>query len=195
MSNIKADILRNSREDTLLFNGYPRQPGRIIEYLHNICDGSEVRGESGIYTWPTVVDFQFITTTYTDVTGSMMTYVPPIGTKTVIYKFNFALGYETEHAITDFKLFIDNNEVLYARHNRSARHPNNTYPFEWIFNIGNMQNNNVGRQSVWDTPKIIKMQTRCYAVGNLARLHLSRIWDGVDTLHFRIPSLTLIAIA
>jgi len=195
MSKVKADHLKNTTDNNLLINGYPRQPGRIIEYLSNQCDGSEVVGETGIYTWPNVTTHQLLTVTNTDVTGSIIEYTPPVGTRKVVYKFNFALGYETEHAITHFKLFVDNNEVLHARHNRSARHPNSTYPFEWVFNIGNMQNNNVGRQSTWDTPKTIKMQTRCYAAGNLSRLHMSRLWDGADTLNFRIPSLTLIAIA
>ena len=195
MTTVKAANLHNSINTPLLINGYPRQPGRVIEYLTNICDGSEVKGESGIYTWPNVSTFQLLTNVYEDASGSQISYTPPPGTGKVIYKFNFALGYETEHAITHFKLFIDNVEVLHARHNRSARHPNNKYAFEWIFNIGKFNTTNTGRQASWNIPKIIKMQVRRYAVGNMSRLHMSRMWDGADTLDFSIPSLTLIAIA
>ena len=196
MSTVKTDNVYNSIGNPLLKNGYPRQPGRIIEYLTNECDGSEVRGETGVYTWPTVTSQQVLLDTYADLTGSAITYTPPEGTTKVVYKFHFAVGYDTtEHAIGHFKLFIGGVEVTSARHNRSSRHPNSKYNFEWIFNIGRIASPAEGRQLTWTIPKTIKMQVRRYGVNNFPKVHLTRIWDGVDVLNFSVPSLTLIAIA
>ena len=195
MSKVKADHLKNTTDNNLLINGYPRQPGRIIEYLSNQCDGSEVVGETGIYTWPNVTTHQLLTVTNTDVTGSIIEYTPPVGTRQVIYKYVSTMGWEHDHAITHWKLFIDNDEVLFARFSRSGRYPEDRVEFEWVINIGGTADLNTGRQSIWDIPKTLKMQARWYGTSNARNLHGTHYWDGAGGVHFSMPALTIITLA
>lgn len=173
----------------------PKQPGEIIEYLTSPCDGSTVIGQSGTYTWPTVTAQQAIDSNYNDLTGSTISYKPPVGASKVIYKFDFAMNWESDHAISNHKFFIDGVEVLYARHSRSGRYPEEKVPFEWVINIGGTTSTNTGRQASWTSLKTLKMQSREYGGNNARNAHVTRYWDGTESYQLVMPTLTLIAIA
>jgi hypothetical protein len=195
-STLKVDTIQNAAGADLLVNGYPRRPGQVIEYLANICDGGPFSGESGTYSTTVVTSRQVTTTTYSDIIGSSITYAPPPGTSRVIYRYTFAsqwLG-GTAHSIQHYKFFIDNNEVLFARHNRSATYYEQRAEFEWIIPIGGVSDTNTGRQETWTTPKTLKMQTRRYA-GNSQDLNDTYYWDGTTSSVISMPMLTIIAIA
>lgn len=196
-STIKVDNIQNSAGQDLMVNGYPRQPGQIIEYLSSPCDGSVVTVASGAYTFPNVTGQQVITSTYTDITGSSISYTPPPGTSRVIYKFSFSTYWQNiAHSISHFKFFIDGSEVVYARHNRSSDHEERMATFEWTINIGGIANANTGRQSGWTTPKALKMQSRRYQTDYHGQnLHGTYYWDAGGTNVFSMPTLTIIAIA
>lgn len=196
-SIIQVDEIKNTAGVTVLNNGYPTQPGQIIEYLASQCDGSSITGLSGTFAWQDVTASQAMTNVYADVTGSSIAYTPPPGTSRVIYQFTFGYSWRnTAHSIQHFKFFIDDDEVLHARHNRSASNFESRYTFEWVIPIGGINNTNTGRQSTWTTNKTLKMQSRRYALNsNGGELHGTTYWDGAGSDQFNIPSLTLIAIA
>jgi hypothetical protein len=197
-SIIQVNEIKNTAGTTVLNNGYPTQPGQIIEYLSNPCDGTALTGVSGTFTWQNVTASQDFSTTYLDVTGSTIAYTPPPGTSRVIYQFTFGYAWRsTAHSIQHFKFFIDANEVVRARHNRSATYFESRYTFEWVIPIGGVQDNNIGRQSSWTTPKTLRMQSRRYAAAsNGGIVHGTYYWDGTGISdQFNIPSLTLIAVA
>lgn len=196
-SIIKVDQIKNSNGETVLDDGYPTQPGQIIECLSSPCDGSTVTGLSGSYTWPSVsTSGQLLPTSYTDASGSVISYTPPAGTSKVVYRYTAMLAWNDDHAISHWRLYIDDQEVVYARANRSGRYPEDKTPFEWTFNIGGTADANTGRQSSWNTAKTIKWQVRDYSSNNQRyRLHLTQYWDGGGTDMFSMPMLTIMAIA
>jgi hypothetical protein len=197
-SVIQVDTIKNTAGTTVLNNGYPTQPGQIIEYLSSPCDGSVLTGRSGSFTWQSVTATQDFSTTYLDVTGSTIAYTPPAGTSRVIYQFTFGYSWRnTAHSIQHFKFFIDNSEVVWARHNRSATYFESRYTFEWVIPIGGVANTNTGRLASWTTNRTLKMQSRRYAAAsNGGEVHGTYYWDGTGISNqFNIPSLTLIAVA
>jgi len=197
-SVLQVNDIKNTAGTTVLSNGYPTQPGQIIEYLTSQCDGSALTGISGTFTWQNVTTSQDFSTTYLDVTGSTIAYTPPPGATRVIYQFTFGYSWRnTAHSIQHFKFFIDNNEVVWARHNRSATYFECRYTFEWVIAIGGVGNTNTGRQATWTANKTLKMQSRRYAAAsNGGEVHGTYYWDGTGISNqFNIPSLTLIAIA
>lgn len=194
-SNLKVDKLQNSAGVDLLDNGYPKRPGQVIEYLTNICDGTNVIGLSGTYTWPNVSAIQVTSTAYTTITGSSIAYTPPSWATKVVYKFDFASYWLSTHAINHYKFFIDSTEVTYARHGRNGQYQESRYTFEWVINIGGVGNALTGRQAIWNSPKTLSMQVRHYGGSNYSNVHGARYWDGVDSAQFSMPSLSIIAIA
>lgn len=194
-SIVKATNWQSPAGVDYFVDGYPRRPGQIIEYLSSPCDGSTITGLSGSYVFPNVTTQQTTTTAYADITGSSIAYTPPAGTSRVIYKFDYAMRWEQDHAITHAKFFIDSNEVVYARHSRSGRYPEDRVPFEWTINIGGAANTNTGRLESWTSPKTLKMQIRRYGDSNARNLHGTTYWDGGASNQFSMPSLTIIAIA
>jgi hypothetical protein len=196
MSSIaKIDRISSSSNDLLLFNGYPRQPGRIIECLSSPCDGSEVRVASGVYKFENVIAAQASTTTYADITGSSINYVPPIGTREVVYSFHFNTYWGADHAINHYKFFMGSDEVLYARHCRSQRYNEDRIAFEWAISIGGETNMNYGRLSSWTHPLNLHMQVRQYGGSNFNNIHSTYYWDGAGGNQLGIPVLTITAMA
>ena len=197
-SVLQVNNIQNTAGVTVLSNGYPTQPGQIIEYLSSPCDGSQLTGRSGTFTWQNVTGSQDFSTTYLDVTGSTIAYTPPPGTSRVIYQFTFGYAWRsTAHSIQHFRFFIDSNEVVWARHNRSATYFESRYTFEWVIPIGGTPNNNTGRQATWTSNRTLRLQSRRYAAGsNGGIVHGTYYWDGTGISdQFNIPSLTLIAVA
>jgi len=188
---LNVDNIENLSGTAVVVNGYPRQPGQIIEYLARPCDGGIMTGASGTYTVQNVTTQQGTTDSYADVTGSSLAYTPPTGATSVVYRFTFGIYSVTTHDIVDFKFFIDSNEVVYARHNRSGQYIENRSTFEWTIPIGGITDNNTGRQGTWTTAKTLKMQTRRYGGSNYGNLHGSRYWDGGGSNQFQIPTISI----
>lgn len=195
-SNLQVDVLKNSSGTDVLVNGYPRQPGQIIEILSSPADGSTVAVGSGSYVFQNVTGVQTLTTTYADITGSSISYTPPAGTTRVKYTFNYNHYFPSgTHCISHHKFFVNGDEVVYSRHSRSGFYPEGRYSFEWVIAIGGVANTNTGRQATWNTAKTLKMQARHYAAGNPINLHGNQYWDGASSTQLGIPVLTITAIA
>jgi hypothetical protein len=170
--------------------------GQIIETISSPCDGSTVVVQSGSYTVQNVTTQQlYVGATYTDITGSSLSYTPPAGTTRVEYEFQFASYWVGAHAINDYKFFIDGAEVVFARHNRSSQYLEDRSIFRWTIAIGGTPNANTGRIATWTTPKIMKMQFRNYGASNYANLHGTTYWDALSSVQFSMPSIKITAIA
>lgn len=195
-SHLKVDNILNSAGTDLLVNGYPRQPGQIIEVISGPCDGSTIVGGSGSYVFANVSTQQTLTTAYADITGSSISYTPPEGTTRVRYMFQYNHYWPSgTHCISHHKFFVDADEVVRSRHSRSGFYPEGRYTFEWTIAIGGTANANTGRQSTWTTAKTLKMQARHYAAGNPISLHGTTYWDGAGGNQLGVPILTIMAIA
>jgi hypothetical protein len=175
-----------------------------LEYLSSPCwRGSEssgaivVAGRDRTYQWPEVTTNQdFLTTTYTDVNGSVISYLPPAGTGTVIYRFCFSNSWYDNDPILHFRFYIDSVEVTSARittrGNQKRQHRD---VFEWPVTIAGSLNGSIGQLTDWNTFKTLKLQARAYGTSNQGSLHLARDWNGAEgTAVFSMPHLTIIAL-
>lgn len=194
VDTIKVDTIQTTTGSTYMSNGLQTKSGQILEYLASPCDGSSVTVSSGTYTFQNVSTQQGVGSSYSDVTGSSISYVPPTGATKVIYRFTWSGYWVNAHGITHYKFFIDGNEIVYARHNRSAQYSEDKYTFEWPIAIGGSTNYNVGRLATWTSPLAMKMQVYGYA-SNSKNLHGTTYWDGAGGNVFSMPHLSIIAIA
>jgi len=193
MSNLTADFIENSNGQSTLINGYPAQPNRILEYLAGPCDGSSVTVASGTYTMPNVTAQQGGSAAYQVVSGSDIYYCPPPGTREVRYQFTFSIYWVNRHAINDYKFHIGDNEILWARHNRSGDYPENRYQFNWTIPITGTDNYNVGTVASWNEAKRLYMTFRIYGTSNNSNHHGTVYWDGAGSNQFNIPILSIVA--
>lgn len=196
MSTLRVNNIANTAGSLTEVNGYPRQSGQIIEYLSTPCDGSSMVGASGTYTSQNVTGAMALESSYLDVTGSSITYTPPVGASKVIYRFNYMFSWlDDAHAIVHVKFLIDGTEVLYARRSHASQYFEDTVTFEWAINIGGSGNTNTGRQATWTAPKTLKLSAREYGASDEMVLHQTHYWDGIAATNFSMPTITIIAIA
>lgn len=194
MSTVTADTIETTSGQPTMTNGYPTRANRILEYVASPCDGSIVTTASGQYEFPNVTTQQGGTTAYQVVTGSDIYYCPPPGTREVRYQFTFSIyRVNVSHAINDYKFYIGDNEIIRARHNRSAEQPENRYRFEWTIPITGTNNYNTGTVATWNEAKRLYMTFRIYGTSNYSNHHGTTYWDGAGGNQFNIPILSIIA--
>ena len=89
------------------------RPGMTLETVAGVCDGRSITVSSGTYTLQNVTAEQIMSTTYTDITGSSISYKPPPGTRQVTYRFSCMMsqGGSNTHTIGHLKLFVDGTEI------------------------------------------------------------------------------------
>ena len=167
---------------------------RVLEVVASPCDGSTISTSNGDVTFQNVTGVQNLSTTFTDVTGSKITYTPPTGTTQVIYEFNFQASRLDGLAISHYRMYIAGNEVTYMRSEIAAEDQSVRTTIRWIFNIGGSQNNATGRQSSWTSGKEIKLQAEDYGSSYDIQLHETNWWNGTATDQFSMPTLSLTAI-
>lgn len=195
MSELAADIIQNTSGQTLLSNGYPYRPNRIIEYLASPCDGSQVAGASGIYTFPLVTAQQGGSTAYQLVTGSNIFYRPPEGTRFVKYQFTFSTYWVNIHSINHYKFYVDNIEIPAARFNKSSQYTEDKSQFSWVFQVGGTESPSTAKFTTWDTFKRLYLTFRQYGTANNGNHHGTVYWDGVTSNQFTMPLLSIMAMA
>jgi hypothetical protein len=199
LSEVRTNTIRSTTGTTHFENGYPRQPGQIIEYLTSPCDGSSVTVGSGTYTFSNVVDTQVLDDTFTDITGSTIVYTPPAGTTRVVYRFNVMIGSSNTQTINAWRLLVDDQEIINARRAYSAHsYYDDGSQFEWTFAIGGTETINVGRYSTWTSAKTIKLQARKWPGNYRSLIHSAYHYPGIGngyTKPLMIPTLTIVAIA
>ena len=182
--------------DNLLLQDNTKGTGRILETFGGVCNAQSFDVLSGTYQLENVTSSKGLTTSYVDVPGSSITYTPPEGTKTVIYNFVFANTRGDAGAMAHFKLFLDSDEVLYARLTSGS---NSQYGelinYTWSFRCNaSLNDTNTGSVTSWTGPKTIKMQAREYSSSNEGVIHNNYYWDGATSSQFHIPILNITAI-
>ena len=170
---------------------------KVLEQFFYPCNGETVTTSEGDITLPNVTAVHNATTTFADLTGSSIAYTPPTGTKTVIYRFCFQHGKPdgNELHISNFKFFIDNNEVLYSRTTVSAEDPNDIVVFEWPIRIGGTADTNTGRVASWSSDKTLKMQMREHHANYPTIAHEAAWWEGTGTWVFSMPRIGITALS
>lgn len=170
--------------------------GPVLEDFFYPCNGETVTTSAGDITLQNVTGAQTGTTTYTDITGSTIAYTPPAGTKTVIYKFHFMSLKDNDNlAISNFKFYIDSDEVLHARTSHHAEDNGGIVSFEWPMRIGGSADTNTGRLASWSSNKTLKMTYREYTTSEDTQLHVNHWWDGSGNQdHLHVPRIGITAL-
>lgn len=158
---------------------------QVLEQFYTPCDGSVIATSAGNITVPNVTAALNTGQSWTDVTGSAITYTPPTGTTQVIYHFNFVfIGYG-DTAFTSFRLMLAGTEVTDARKHESATADYaQTNNYQWGFNIGGSANAATGRVASWSSGKEIKLQAYDYSANNDSYLHQLHYWEASDVTDF-----------
>lgn len=196
-SKLKVDTITNQSESqTLMSNGVITVGNNVLEDFTLLCDGGSYVGKNGTFTSQNVTSQYSITSTYTDLNGSSISYLPPIGTTCVVYSFHYTLYWQgtNAHSISHAKFFIDGVEVVFSRFSHSAQYLESLLTFTWPIFIGGITNNNTGRQSTWTTQKTLKLQMREYGATNNMDAHGTNYWDGGGGNQFHMPSISIKAI-
>jgi hypothetical protein len=167
----------------------------VKEQLVMLCDGEDYTVSSGTYTAANVTAVQVPTTTYADINGSSISYTPPSGTTCVIYEFIFGYTWVDDHAICNFKLFIDSDEVTNQRTTIAAQsRPNWMQSMRYVIPIGGTADTTTGRQASWTSAKTLKMQFREYGSGNGGQIFGHVYWEGAQITIFNQPKLMITAL-
>ena len=167
---------------------------RILEIVTSVCDGSTIPSSNGNVTFPNVTAVQNLSTTFTDVAGSIISYQPPSGTTQVIYEFQFQMSRLDATVISHYRLYLDSNEVSKARTELSGEDLGVRTSFKWVFNIGGSNDATVGRVASWNSAKTMKWQAEDYGGSYDVQLHETNWYNQSGTDQFSMPIISLTAI-
>ena len=190
-------VLKNgSTPGTLEFAQPKAQPGQVIEKISSICNGSSVTGASGSYTITDVTAPQYPGTTYEDIDGSVLAYTPPSGTNTVIYEFNFFIGYAgTTPPLGHFKFFVDSTEVTSAR-SGVYMYYDGLHKVRVPLSLNNATADVAnGKLGTWTSSKTLKVQARSYSTAYTLGINRIYYWDGAASTQNVKPTLEITSIA
>jgi len=182
------------------------RPGEIIECLGMWCDGSSRTGLMGTITSQNVTAAHSLTTSYADLTGSVISYQPPAGTKCVRYRFIAHRDAETNGGIDHYKFYLNGNEVdqwykCISTGYDSSEHSNHTHTFEYFIDTtaGTTTYTN-GKVALadWTSAWEMKVYAREYTSSYQARWHYNTWYDGGSATGSRLfhrPFIEISAIA
>ena len=167
----------------------------VLEQFWSPCDGSVIALQDGNHTITDVTAKQEAPGSWTDCSGSSITYTPPSGTTQVIYEYRVYHGYVDQNVLSHFKLLVDTAEVTSGRHNLMRYdYPGAYESIKWGFNIGGTADPAVGRLDSWTSNKTIKVQWKRYASSQEGSLHQLKYWDQSSVDLVVKPQLSITAI-
>lgn len=197
-----------SRIDTQIRSTY--EPGQIIEQISGVCDGRTVNVKSGTYTLANVTNFLDGTTTYQNVPGSVINYLPPAGTKVVNYKFEYHVEATSQSGISNHIVHLNGNEIypsartISSEYNGEAGQNYNHAHFQAVLQYSivcdsDVTDYNYGKLTSWSTPLELKVMFREHD-NNAYQIRLFRNtwWNGTGSFApYSIvpPIITITAIA
>lgn len=159
----------------------------VLEVIQGVCDGRSITVSSGTYTLPNVTAEQIHNASYSDVTGSSITYTPPENTKYVLYRFDFKWLSHGSSGISHFRLYMDSTEVIPAYRQCAGQysgshansHANLPMMIEYVFDLTAYSNDIAnGKLAGWTSAKTIKVQARGYNTTYVSGAHGNHWFDG-----------------
>jgi len=170
---------------------------RVLEYFSVPCTGESVATSYGTRTTTSAGTAGYqLTTTWTEIVGSQITYRPPTGTHTVIYRFTFQVANHDVDGIGHFRFYVGSNEIAWARHTHRGDDYQGRCVFEWPIRIdsANANNYNHGRLQSWNSDLVLKMTARDYSNSYDMKIHMVNNWDGGGTDQFSMPTISITAL-
>ena len=168
---------------------------KIKEQFYSPCDGSAIALNQGSTTLGDVTSSHVPATSFADVPGSTLAYVPPSGTTNVIYEFTFIFNNKDSDPYCSFVFYIDSDEVTQARTSFGGQYAKGIQTFKWGINIGGTADTTAGRLASWTSSKTLKLQAIAYSNTREAELFTTGHWTGANTSGvFNCPSIGITAV-
>jgi len=173
-------------------------PGTVLEMLAGHADGRTLVGHSGSYTLQNVTGAQELDNTHTSI-GLDIDYIPPTGTKTVLYESQFQIRFKDADPLLHFKATWDGNDL---EPSRSTYRIGSASNHQLIYNLSvaievNASSVDIPKARIgpWTTAKTLSWTAREYAGTLEGILHTTNNWDATGDDIFICPMLKITAIA
>jgi len=171
---------------------------QVLEQFYTPCDGSTIATAKGNITVETVSAIQDMTTTFTDITGSTLTYQPPDGTTQVIYEFgcNISGNGNVSNSSISTQIVLNGNAILYSGQTDrlGAAYADSYRTIKFGINIGGSTSTDTGRLASWNSGIVIKVQGIEYSSSYQTQVHSLLNFGTSSPLRFNMPQVGITAI-
>ena len=160
--------------------------GEIIEVITGYADGRTLAGQATSagaarnFALENVTAAQFLSTSYEKVTGSLVTYLPPVGTKTVEIEYGIYVGYGGDSTgVMHHKLSVGGTNVTLTHMTHRDDGALNKYVIlKSILTVDGTGNVAAGNIDDWDSALAIQLEAREYGASSDIKLHRTHYMDG-----------------
>ena len=160
--------------------------GEIIEVITGYADGRTLAGQATSagaarnFALENVTAAQFLSTSYQKVTGSLVTYLPPVGTKTVEIEYGIYVGYGGDSTgVMHHKLSVGGTNVTLTHMTHRDDGALNKYVIlKSILTVDGTGNVAAGNIDDWDSALAIQLEAREYGASSDIKLHRTHYMDG-----------------
>ena len=170
---------------------------QVLEQFYTPCDGSTIATAKGNITVENVSAIQDMTSTFTDITGSTLTYEPPDGTTQVIYEFgcNISGDGNVSNSLFSTQIVLNGNAILHSgQTDRLGASFADTYrTIKFGINIGGSTSTDTGRLASWNSGIVVKVQGAEYS-GNPSQAHSLLNFGNSSPQRFNMPQVGITAI-
>jgi hypothetical protein len=172
----------------------------VLEYIEYMADGRTITTTKGDVTVQSVTNYTDMTTSYQDLTGSVIEYQPPDDTKYVHFQVEFKTLYKDANNIGHFYAYIDDSYGTATKYNESratfysANHYDNWHIIKCTYTVGEATEDIPnGKIATWDSPRTMKWMCREYSASY--EWYLNRVYhmDGTGIYDYSKPIVTIIA--
>ena len=182
----------------------------VLEQIAGFCDGRTLTGADGstTYTLENVTTVSSMTTSHTALFGSSITYLPPAGTKTVIYSWNFnTVWSDNNNILYHLKAQLGNgagsesfSDITISRYSRFEYGNGYTRPIiENIVNaiivIGDTDDIANAKVSSWGIPRTLRVAGREYSSSYDTNYNDIVYWNGTGNSDPRVPYLEITSLS
>lgn len=178
----------------------------ILEYLSAPADGRSVTVSSGTYTFQNVTGEQAMSTSYADITGSSISYVPPENTKYVYYEFNCKIEATARGGISGFVIQFNGSTVSIADRGWAGNYSSSEHHLTEFMHTSavtfdlTVSTTNIAAAQIapadWASAKILKVRGREYSSTYQSAVHGNHYEDGGGSSGNEVytkPILTIIS--
>ena len=172
---------------------------QVLEQFYTPCDGSTIATAKGNITVENVSAIQNMETTFTDITGSTLTYQPPDGTTQVIYEFGCNIsgnGSGSNNSIFSSQIVLNGNAILHSAitDRLGASYADAYRTIKFGINIGGTTSTDTGRLASWNSGIVIKVQGAEYSSTYQSRAHCLLNFGSASPQRFNMPQVGITAI-
>ena len=172
---------------------------QVLEQFYTPCDGSTIATAKGNITVENVSAIQNMDTTFTDITGSTLTYQPPDGTTQVIYEFGCNIsgnGAGSSNSIFSSQIVLNGNAILHSAitDRLGASYADAYRTIKFGINIGGTTSTDTGRLASWNSGIVIKVQGAEFSSSYQSRAHCLLNFGSTSPQRFNMPQVGITAI-